>query len=155
MKHHRIVYLVFILSFVLAACSAAGSATPLPTAGSTPPQTPGAASAVPQATVSPQPSPEPGRVILVASPTADAADAAQIEAARGALSTAATSAGLMLETRPALRAEEISAAVRLVVFLHAPSDLAALTAAAPKTQFLLVGGEQAAGGNLSVIRQAE
>ncbi len=45
---------------------------------------------------------------------------------------------------------------KIVVFLQAPPDLAALLAAAPQTQFVVVAGSSLeAKGNLSVIRQRE
>ena len=142
--------LVLILCSLLAACSAGGDSTPLPTVMATGvprvTETMVALTSVPQATA--VPTPAQGRVILIAPP--------EDESLGSALSGLAKDSGLAFETRLSLRPEEIPAEARLVILLQAPADLAALTSAAPQAQFVVEGGSDLqAGGNLSVIRQLE
>ena len=145
--------LVYLLCLGLAACSAGGEGTPTP--AQTPALTPSAAvtgaapTTVPTPTATKVPTPAQGRAILVAPSGA--------EAARSALAGLASGSGLAFETRTALRPEEIQPEVKLLVFLQVPDDLAALRAAAPQAQFVAAGGRSdlEAGGNLSVVREAE
>lgn len=146
------------LMIALAACSAGGERTATPTSAAQPGATQTAATAaLPGASPLPaptiQPTPAQGKVILVAPPDLGAAAA---EAARAALADLAAAAKLALETRPALRPDEIKPEFKILVFLQAPPDLPALLAAAPQAQFAVVAGSDLeAKGNLSVIRQRE
>ena len=152
--------LSLILCSLLAACSAAGDATPTLTSTLSAEATAVASTAAPTPSVAPAatvvPTQAQGRVILVESSEAGALGSA--------LAGLAAESGLAFETRPALRPEEISAEARLVILLQPPDDLAALMAAAPQTQFIVVtqgapagagDSELQAGGNLSVVRQLE
>ena len=145
--------LVLILCALLAACSSGGGT---PTTTAAPTGAPGVTAGAPTPTLAPTATAVPtsvqGRVILVAPDTLGTGAVALVSALTGL----AKDAGLAFETRPALKPEEIPAEVKLVILLQAPDDLAALTAAAPKTQFVAVGGSDlSAGGNLSVVRQLE
>lgn len=146
----RICALILLCCSLLAACSAGGDSTPVPTVAATglPLAT---ETVVPQTSAPPAtvvPTPAQGKVILVAP--------AETGAVASALSDLAGASGLAFETRPALSPQEIPAETRLVVLLQAPQDLAALTSAAPQAQFVVQGGSDLqAGGNLSVIRQLE
>jgi len=157
-KKLRRIGLVVLLCCLLAACSAGGDSTPSLTL--TPAPSAEVTAGVPTASLEPAATKVPtqvqGKVILVAP--------SQAGALGSALAGLAQDSGLAFEIRPALRPEEIQAEVRLVIMLQALDDLAALTAAAPQTQFLVVtqGGPPGAGGsdlqaagNLSVIRQLE
>ena len=143
--------LVFILCALLAACSSGGGT---PTPAPVPTGAPGVTAGAPTPTLAPPatavPTPAQGRVILVSTDTPGAG------ALVSGLTGLAGDAGLAFETRPALKPEEIQAEVKLVILLQAPDDLAALTAAAPQAQFVVLGGSDlSAGGNLSVVRQLE
>lgn len=154
--------LVFLLCLGLAACSAGGDGTPTP--ANTPALTPSAAATgaaptdVRMPTATKVPTPAQGRVILVVPSGAEAAGPRQgTEAVRSALAGLASGSGLAFETRTALRPEEIGPEVKLLIFLQVPDDLAALRAAAPQAQFVTAGvsSDLEAGGNLSVVREAE
>jgi len=147
---------LIVLLVLLAACSTGGGGTLAPTL---PAATLAAATAPPVAAISPTavPSPTspplPGKVLLVAPPEAGA-DLA--ESARAALTDLAGAAKLVFETRPSLQPEEMKPEFKIIVLLQAPSNLPALLAAAPQTQFAVLGNsELEAKGNLSVIRQRE
>lgn len=59
---------------------------------------------------------------------------------------------LLFESRPSLEAGELTDEIRIVVYGEPAGDLSALLAAAPETQFVVIGGgETQAGGNLSII----
>ncbi len=146
-----------VLVALLAACSAGGSPTPtLPVANTAAPVAtlPATAAAsptpAPAATALP---PAQGKVLLVAPPEAGT-DLAN--SARAALADLAAAAKLAFETRPALQPADLKPEMKIIVLLQAPANLAELLAAAPQSQFAVVGGsELEAKGNLSVIRQRE
>ncbi|MGD0708026.1 MAG: hypothetical protein ABSA51_06180 [Anaerolineaceae bacterium] len=124
-------------------CSACGRLLPqaAPTATPIPTQTP-----VPSVT----PTPAPGRVILVAP---DGTAAQDLQAAQSTLKDLAGSSNMVFETRPALQASDITADVKIVVFLTPPANLSDLTNAAGQTQFVVVStGDLPAAANLTVIR---
>ncbi|HSO27355.1 MAG TPA: hypothetical protein VLS48_04750, partial [Anaerolineales bacterium] len=127
--------LAAILTFLLAACSAAPAATEAPPAP-TPtvqeraePTTPPPATEAPTATLPAQ------HVILYAPPEASAEQSAELQTI---LSELAAGAGLLFELRPQLAPADLSPATRLVVALPPAPGLAELAAAAPETQFLAV-----------------
>lgn len=138
---------LLILALLLTAC---GATTVSPTATDPTPAPSLTVSSRPSATLPPaataMPSPAPGKVVLVAPPEA--------ESARTALAALASQARLGFEARASLAAAELKPEMKVVVFLQAPADLDALLAAAPKTQFVVVGDLEAK-GNLSAIRSRE
>ncbi len=152
----KLLKIVFILLLGLLAACSTGGGTPtatLPVASPTTATTPATAAASPTAAPSPTSLTLPGKVLLVAPPEAGTALAAS---ARAALTDLTTAAKLAFETRPALLPEELKPEFKIVVLLQAPQNLPALLAAAPQTQFVVLGsGELEAKGNLSVIRQRE
>lgn len=129
-----------LTGLVLVACNA----TPAPTAprASVTPSAP-AASATPAPTETP--TPPPGRLVL--------AGASISEEIRAAAQSQAQPAGLTVDERAALQPGDLDAGVRAVVLLDPPADLAALQAAAPQAQFVLVsaGGVESS-ERLSVVR---
>jgi hypothetical protein len=95
---------------------------------------PVAATTVPPATITPTTLPE--RVVLLVPNGADPGLAGSLQTLLTKLSA---QSGLQLQILPGLTAAELTAEVRIVVALPPDSGIAALAAAAPKTQFLAIG----------------
>lgn len=131
------------LVFLLAAC---GGATPAATGGVT--DTPADATAVQSPT--PEPTAAPLKVILVS----DAgASAAEVQNAETLLTALAAQANMTLVKLEALTAADLTADVRIVVWVGAASDIAGLAAGAPQVQFAAItAGDLQPAANLSVIR---
>lgn len=121
---------------VLSACNGAG-------------RTP-AATSTPEATaVPPTPTSAPAEIVWVSSQP-DASAATSI------LTEFATANSLQYRTLATLDAGQINSGTRIVVFDSAPADLSSLAAAAPSTQFVVLGaGSTSAGGNISVIQASQ
>jgi hypothetical protein len=156
MKSKTILWFVLLL-VLFSAC--APNETSTPTAVGPAPQstaTPSLATLV--ATLSaptptPTKAPVQGKVLLVAPPELGTSLA---DSARAALTELSAASKWALETRPALRAEDLSPEIKAVVLLQTPADLPALLAAGPGAQWLVVGDSRLEPqGNLSVIRQRE
>ena len=106
-------------------------------------------SQVPSATPLPSVTPLPGRLVLLA----PALGGAQNAALEKFLAAQAEKAGLLLDKRAALQPADLGPAVRVVVALAQPDNLADLQAAAPQAQFLVVSaGALEPGAQLSVVR---
>jgi hypothetical protein len=134
-----------ILILILAGCGA-GVTAPPPTLAPTLQATP---SQVPSVTPQPSVTPLPGRLVLIA----PAQGGAQNAALEKYLAAQAEKAGLLLDQRDALQPADLGPAVRVVVALAQPDNLADLQAAAPQAQFLVVSaGGLEPGAQLSVVR---
>lgn len=131
------------LVLVLAACN---SATPLATGAPT--------AAIDQATVTSQPSPEPtavaAKVILVSDSSAATADVQNAETHLTALAAQNNMALVKAET---LAAADLTADVKVVVWVGAASGITDLAGGAPQVQFVAItAGDLQPAANLSVIR---
>jgi len=143
----------FILYLIL--ISACNSATPTP---STLPQNPTVPSVSPPAsqqaleatqTAAPSATAEANRVVLLALPGGDPAEALMVQ---GVLNELAVQEGLSFETRSELDRLELEPDLRLVVAMPPDPGLANLASANPGIQFLAVGiAGVEAGPNVSLI----
>ncbi|MEA5077189.1 MAG: hypothetical protein VB013_01345 [Anaerolineaceae bacterium] len=134
---HRILTLVAVSGlFLLSACNGAART---PSATPTPEATP----------VPPTPTPAPAEIVWV-STQPDASAATPI------LTEFASANSLQYRTLTTLDAGQINSGTRIVVLDSAPADLSSLAAAAPSTQFVVLGaGNISAGGNISVIQASQ
>jgi hypothetical protein len=105
-------------------------------------------------TTLPTPTLLPARAILIAP---NGADPSLLAEAQNILTELTASSGLLFETRTEISAKEISADVKILVFLTHPENLGALSNAAPRTQFAVVSDlNWNPGSNVTIIRrQAE
>jgi hypothetical protein len=138
-------FIFLLLLLLLAACS---NGTPAPATPSAPPGATSTLAQPPTPTVVTV-TPIPGRVLVVAPDPANPL-ASSVQARVAGL---ASDQKLVAESRAALQPSDLTPDVRVVVLLSAPDNLKDLLAAAPKTQFLLVGAGADPQPNLSVIRQ--
>jgi len=109
-----------------------------------------AATPTPEATaVPPTPTPAPAEIVWV-SAQPDASAATPI------ITDFASANSLQYRSVTTLDAGQINSGTRIVVFDSAPADLSSLAAAAPTTQFVVMGaGNASAGGNVSVIQSSQ
>ena len=114
-------------------------------------QQPEQATALPEPTATPLPM-NP-RAVLVLPADVNPTTAADAQAV---LAELAAGSGLEFETRPSLAANEMTADIRVVVYLSQPNDLGSVAAAAPQTQFIAISGEEwNPPGNVTVIHTRE
>ena len=136
MKRTLTLFLFVLLILALAGCG--GQPTEAP--------------AEPTATLEPtaSPTPAPPRALLV---IPEGTDPAAAEAVSITLGQMAAESGIQLDSLTALQPGEVTAEVKVVVFLSTPADLSAFLSAAPQTQFITVSGQELPqAANLSVIR---
>ena len=118
----RICILSLLFMLIFNACSVIKrfQPTPTPTLFPTP---------IPTAT------PQVNRVVLIAPPNADTNLVAE---AQKTLTDLAASSELVFETRQQISSKEITADIKIIVFLNHPDNLGALSNAASKTQFAVI-----------------
>jgi hypothetical protein len=99
----------------------------------------------------PTPTTLPSRAFLIAP---NGVDPTLLAEAQNILTELTTSSGLLFETRSDITAKEITADVKILVFLTHPENLGALSNAAPRTQFAVVSDiNWNPGSNVTVIRR--
>jgi hypothetical protein len=99
----------------------------------------------------PTPTLLPSRAILIAP---NGADPALLAEAQNILTELTSSSGLLFETRTEITAKEITADVKILVFLTHPENLGTLSNAAPRTQFAVVSDlNWNPGSNVTIIRR--
>ncbi len=129
--------IILLLAFFLSACG-----------GDSPPDVTATPTIAPSPTVTP--TSLPATVVLVTQNTPDAADLPRIQQALGELADAS---GLLFEIRESLPSAELGSHQKVIVFLSLPADLAELAAAAPTTQFAVMGSAiQVQAANISTIK---
>lgn len=138
----RFAVLLLLFATVLAACNPPTVLSPTPTADAASPQASSTPAPLPTDT------PEPARALLIA----PAGSETRAQAAEAAIKEAAPT--LHLETRSEAAPGDLSASVKLVIFLAAPQNLEQLLSAAPQAQFVVISGADvpAKAPNLSIIR---
>lgn len=137
-SHHY--YLLLLISLLLFAtsCGLKKSIQPTPTATLIPTS---AATATPL----------PDRVILVA---ADGTDSSLVIEAQQLVGELAAGSGYVFESRKEISQAEITPDVKIIVFLHHPENLGALSNAARSTQFAVLSDlNWNPGSNVTVIRR--
>jgi len=133
----KVLLLMFlvVMSTLGGACKRGREIYPSPTASSAPLPTPTNAA---------------DRVVLIIGNTADAW---VLQQANSVLQELASSSGLLLETRPAIQANEITPDMKVLVFLSHPQNLGSLSNAAPRTQFIVISDQNwAPEKNVTIIR---
>ena len=113
---------IFALFLFSSSCSLLKTNQPTPT----PPLFP---------TPRPTPTPLPARAILIAP---NGADPSLLSEAQTLLTELTSSSGLLFETRSEITNKEITADVKILVFLTHPDNLGILSNAAPRTQFAVI-----------------
>jgi hypothetical protein len=99
----------------------------------------------------PTPTLLPSRAILIAP---NGADPALLAEAQNILTELTSASGLLFETRTEISAKEITADVKILVFLTHPENLGTLSNAAPRTQFAVVSDlNWNPGSNVTIIRR--
>ncbi len=99
----------------------------------------------------PTPTLLPSRAILIAP---NGADPVLLTEAQNILIELTSSSGLLFETRTEITAKEITADVKILVFLTHPENLGTLSNAAPRTQFAVVSDlNWNPGSNVTIIRR--
>ena len=99
----------------------------------------------------PTPTPLPARAILIAP---NGADPSLLSEAQTLLTELTSSSGLLFETRSEITTKEISADVKILVFLTHPDNLGTLSNAAPSTQFAVFSDlNWNPGSNVTIIRR--
>ena len=99
----------------------------------------------------PTPTTLPSRAILIAP---NGVDPTLLAEAQNILTELTSSSGLLFETRSDITAKEITADVKILVFLTHPENLGALSNAAPRTQFAVVSDiNWNPGSNVTIIRR--
>jgi len=102
-------------------------------------------------TLLPTATPKPARVVLIAPPNSDAVT---VTDAQKILTELASTSKLLFETRQKISANEITADIKIIVFLNHPDNLGALANAAPKTQFAVISDlNWNPTSNVTIIRQ--
>jgi hypothetical protein len=151
---------LFIFILFLSACGA--SQTVAPTTAAT--QSISTSVAATMAVLSPTtasptavPTPGLGKVILVTQGTSAGSESDPLaQPVTAALKDLVVPLKWGVETRQSPLKEEIQSAWKVLIFTEPPANLAELQAAAPQTQFIVLGdGNLEARGNLSVIRLRE
>lgn len=112
------------------------------------------AEAAPQSTSTfetlPSPTNAPDRVVLIAE---EGADSWTLEQTNLTLQELAASSGLEYETRQSINSSEITADIKVLVFLSHPTNLGSLSNAAPNTQFIVISDQDwTPSTNVSIIR---
>jgi hypothetical protein len=129
--------IILLIAFYLSACGG----NPTPDVTTTP-------TFAPSPTVTP--TSLPATVVLVTQNAPDAADLPRIQQALGELAGASS---LLFETRESLSSADLGSHLKVIVFLSPPADLAELAAAAPNTQFAVMGVSfQVQAANISTIK---
>jgi hypothetical protein len=99
----------------------------------------------------PTPTLLPSKAILIAP---NGADPALLAEAQNILTELTSASGLLFETRTEISAKEITADVKILVFLTHPENLGTLSNAAPRTQFAVVSDlNWNPGSNVTIIRR--
>ncbi len=145
LRTKQIFSLLILGALLLGACNSPlapqATVTPSPTETPAVPPTP---------TLPPTETPLPPRLLLS---TGSSAGQPLLDSARPLVSSAAQSAGFLLEERESIQAADLTSEVRVVVLLSAPADLTGLLSAAPGAQFVVVSGSDLpAADNLTVLR---
>ncbi|MBN1371854.1 MAG: hypothetical protein JW987_07925 [Anaerolineaceae bacterium] len=136
---------LLLAALLLSACNGPSSIQPTTTPSAT--ETP---AAPPTPTPLPTETPVPPRMLLS---TGSSTGQTLLDGARPLVSSAAQSAGFLLEERDSIQATDLTSEVRAVVLLSAPADLPGLLSAAPGAQFVVVSdSDLPAAGNLTVLR---
>lgn len=136
-QKYRLPLLFFFILFI-SGCGAIKSLQPTPTP-----------THIPTAAATPTPLPE--RVILIA---ADGTDSSLVIEAQQLVSELAASSGYVFESRKEITQNEITPDVKIIVFLHHPENLGALSNAARNTQFAVLSDlNWNPGSNVTVIRR--
>lgn len=136
---------LLLAALLLSACTGPSSLQPTATPSATEPP---AATVTP--TLPPTETPVPPRMFL--SPGSSAGQSL-LDSTRPLVSSAAQSAGFLLEERDSIQATDLTNDVRAVVLLSAPADFPGLLSAAPGAQFVVVSdSDLPAAGNLTVLR---
>lgn len=143
--HALLTTLIFLLMILLPACSTGG---PTETAAPTTPE-PASTDTPAPPTATPTATPLPERVVLVYDPESGFPAGAGLQPALAAL---ANDSGWQLDTVSQLAADDLDSGVRVVVMAPPAVGAADLAAAAPQTQFVVIGtpGVEAA-SNISLI----
>jgi hypothetical protein len=146
---HKRFSILLILLLTLSACNLPrNQTTPVATAASGQETAAPAESAAPSDTPAPSATSAPSKLLLLALP---GSEAAQATALQDTLQTLAQDNGLTLETRTDLPSADLQSEARYVVILPPDPGVANLAKANPNTQFLALGMPEApAGGNISV-----
>jgi len=99
----------------------------------------------------PTPTLLPARAILIAP---NGADPSLLREAQALLAELTSSSGLLFETRSEITTKEITADVKILVFLTHPDNLGSLSNAAPRTQFAVISElNWNPGSNVTIIRR--
>jgi len=99
----------------------------------------------------PTPTALPSRAILI---VPNGVDATLLAEAQKLLTELASSSGLLFETRSEITAKEITADVKILVFLAHPDNLGTLSNGAPRTQFAVISDlNWNPGSNVTIIRR--
>lgn len=100
--------------------------------------------------IQPTSTPKPDRVVLVSS---SAANAESLNEATTFITELAVNSGLEFEKREQVFPNEISADVRIIIFLSHPENLGSLANAAPQTQFVVISDRDwTPTNNVTIIR---
>jgi hypothetical protein len=133
-----ILFSLFVILLFLSGCSLIKINQPTPTPIHIP-------------TPLPTPTLLPSRAILIAP---NGADPALLAEAQNILTELTSASGLLFETRTEISAKEITADVKILVFLTHPENLGTLSNAAPRTQFAVVSDlNWNPGSNVTIIRR--
>ena len=99
----------------------------------------------------PTPTSLPARAILIAP---DGTDPSLLNEAQTILTDLSSASGLVFETRPGITSKEITADIKILVFLAHPDNLGSLSNAAPRTQFAVISDlNWNPGSNVTIIRR--
>ncbi|MFZ6030753.1 MAG: hypothetical protein ACOYYS_23860 [Chloroflexota bacterium] len=133
MKYRPLVITLFALLFVISACTALRSSTPTPTLLPT-----GTPTVTPTDTATPTETPTP-LALLVMLVRPGGTDAALADALEVSLRQAAEADRMRWQVREALRPDDVTPELHLLVLLPGVSNAAALIAAADHAQILAIG----------------